>query len=207
MPNTKVKICGITNIEDALAAVAVGADAIGLVFYARSSRYVTCAQAAEIVAAVGPLVTTVGLFVNEPLAELTSIARATGIHLVQLHGDENPAYCAQLTLPYLKAIRMAPEVDASAAVNNYPGAAGVLFDGWQKDAYGGTGQQFDWQRVMHLRSRPVIVAGGLNAGNVSAAIAAARPYAVDVSSGVESAPGRKDLDLMTQFVALAKAAP
>ena len=143
MLKTKVKICGITCLEDAQAAVAAGADAIGLVFYPPSSRYVTPAVAAQIVAGLGPFVTTVGLFVNEDAALAKEILTITNIQLLQFHGDESEQYCQQFERPYIKALRMSPDLDPGTAMAAYPGACGYLFDAWQPDKFGGTGATFD----------------------------------------------------------------
>lgn len=201
---TKVKICGITIPEDGVAAVDAGADAIGLVFYRGSKRAVGVEQGLAITQAVGPFVTTVGLFVNEQSQVVEAIHRQVGLHLVQLHGDETPEYCAQLSMPYIKAIRMAPDLDPRQAMVSYPGAAGFLFDAWQPDQYGGTGTQFDWHRLRDLLGRALIVAGGLTPENVGEAVRVVRPYAVDVSGGVELRPGIKDHQRLRCFIEAAK---
>lgn len=201
---TKVKICGITSIEDGQAAVAAGADAIGLVFYPPSSRYVTPSLAAEIIASLGPFVTTVGLFVNEDAAVVKQTIALSGLHLLQFHGDESPHYCQQFDRPYIKALRMSPDLDPLQAVANFPGACGYLFDAWQPDKFGGTGKTFDWQRIVGLASHNLILAGGLNPDNVEAAIQAVHPYAVDVSGGVEFKPGKKDHRALKAFINRAK---
>ncbi|MDF1830705.1 MAG: phosphoribosylanthranilate isomerase [Porticoccaceae bacterium] len=200
----KVKICGITSIEDGQAAVAAGADAIGLVFYPPSSRYVTPSLAAEIIASLGPFVTTVGLFVNEDAAAVKQTIALSGLHLLQFHGDESPQYCQQFDRPYIKALRMSPDLDPLQAVANFPGACGYLFDAWQPDKFGGTGKTFDWQRIVGLASHNLILAGGLNPDNVEAAIQAVHPYAVDVSGGVEFKPGKKDHRALKAFINRAK---
>lgn len=204
MSNIKVKICGITSVEDALAAVEAGADAIGLVFYSESRRLVEPSTAAKIVSAVGPFITTIGLFVNERLETVERLYQETGIHLVQLHGDEEARYCDQLTMPYIKAIRMAPGLQPGEVVSEYPRAAAFIFDTWKAELYGGTGQCFDWRRLSGLSDRIVILAGGLNPDNVKEAVIIAGPYGVDVSGGVEKSPGCKDTTLMKQFVKAAK---
>ncbi len=201
---TKVKICGITNIDDALAAVDTGADAIGMVFYRPSKRFVEPDQAQLIVEAVGPFVTTVGLFVNEQVEVVERTCQNTGIHLVQLHGDEGGAYCEQLTLPYIKAIRMAEDIDPARVMADFPKASALLLDAWQPDQYGGTGTSFDWHRMGGNYQKPAILAGGLNVDNIVEAVTLTKPYAVDVSGGVEASPGRKDHHLMTRFIELAK---
>ena len=200
---TKVKVCGITCIDDALAAVDAGADAIGLVFYSASRRYVSVQRATDIVAAVGPFVTTVGLFVNESVEFVERTYQQTGIHIVQLHGDEDAAYCDRMALPYIKAIRMAPGLEPEQVMERYPAARAFLYDTWKADQYGGTGQPFDWHRVSGISARSAILAGGLTVENVTEAVATAAPYAVDVSGGVEVSPGRKDPLLMKKFVSAA----
>lgn len=201
---TKVKICGITSLEDAQAAVAAGADAIGLVFYPPSSRYVTPVVAAQIVAGLGPFVMTVGLFVNEEPAVVKETLALTGLQLLQFHGDESEQYCRQFERPYIKALRMSPELDPAQAMAAYPQACGYLFDAWQADKFGGTGATFDWQRIVDLAGDNLILAGGLNPDNVAAAVQAVRPYAVDVSGGVELAPGKKDHLALKAFISAAK---
>lgn len=201
---TKVKICGITSIEDGQAAVAAGADAIGLVFYPPSSRYVTPSLAAEIIASLGPFVTTVGLFVNEDAAVVKQTIALSGLHVLQFHGDESSQYCQQFDRPYIKALRMSPDLEPLQAVANFPGACGYLFDAWQPDKFGGTGKTFDWQRIAGLASHNLILAGGLNPDNVEAAIQAVHPYAVDVSGGVEFTPGKKDHRALKAFINRAK---
>ncbi len=198
--DTKVKICGITNLEDAEAAVAAGADAIGLVFYLPSARYVTPAVAAQIVTGLGPFVTTVGLFVNEEAAVVKATLALTGVQLLQFHGDESAHYCQQFDRPYIKALRMSPDLDPALAMAAYPGASGYLFDAWRPDKFGGTGATFDWQRIVNLASDNVILAGGLKPSNVAEAVRCVRPYAVDVSGGVEQAPGKKDFALLKAFI-------
>lgn len=199
----RVKICGITTVEDGVHAVRCGADALGLVFYAKSSRCVTAEQARRIVAALPPLVTTVGLFVNHPPLEITEIARFCGLDVLQLHGDETPEQCQLPPWRVIKALRVRDQqsLDDMAA---YP-VSGILLDAWQADSYGGTGHCFNWQlAVQAVQQRPIILAGGLTPANVAEAVKTVRPYAVDVSSGVESAPGRKDPELVAAFIRNAK---
>lgn len=205
MAYTRIKICGITRIEDAVAAARAGVDAIGLVFHAPSPRCIDVAEAAAIVRAVGPFVTTVALFVNAPAARVREIMAATRIQLLQFHGDEDAAYCDQFARPYLKAIRMAPGLDPQAAMARFPGALGYLFDAWRADRYGGTGEVFDWRRLGMAAGANGILAGGLTPDNVATAMAVASPAAVDVSGGVESAPGIKDHGLIARFVAAVRA--
>ncbi len=204
MTSPRVKICGITSLEDALAAVDAGVDAIGLVFYPPSSRYVKPAVAAQIVAGLGPFVTTVGLFVNEDALVVKETLRLTGLHLIQFHGDESAQYCGQFERPYIKALRMSPDLDPVVAMAAYPQASGYLFDAWQPGQFGGTGITFDWQRIANLASDNLILAGGLNPDNVASAVQAVAPYAVDVSGGVELAPGKKDHRALKAFITAAK---
>ncbi len=202
---TRVKICGITREEDAKAAVESGADAIGLVFYSKSPRYVDLTSAHKIACAVGPFVTVVGLFVNASIDQVNEVVDAVGLDLLQFHGDEDEAYCAQFRKPYIKAIRMSPGLDVKDVIADYPSAQGFLFDAWNKDKYGGTGETFEWQRLSILGDPaagdiPYILAGGLNPDNIEEAVATARPYAVDVSGGVEESPGIKSSELIQQFI-------
>ena len=199
-----MKICGITSLEDGLAAVAAGADAIGLVFYPPSSRYVSPSVAAQIVAGLGPFVTTVGLFVNAEAAVVRQTLAQTQLQLLQFHGDESAQYCAQFERPYIKALRMSPDLDPRQAMAAYPQACGYLFDAWQPGQFGGTGATFDWQRIVGLAQDNVILAGGLNPDNVATAVQAVSPYAVDVSGGVELSPGKKDHAALKAFITAAK---
>ena len=204
----RTKICGITSITDAQAAAAAGVDAIGLVFYANSSRCVTTEQAAAIARAVGPFVTTVGLFVDASHEQVEAVLRAVPLQLLQFHGSETPAFCPSFQRPVIKAIRMAEGVDVLAADREYAaaGALGLLLDSYSAAAPGGTGETFGWDRIPANLQLPLVLAGGLSPDNVAAAIQQVKPYAVDVSSGVESAPGRKDSARMTAFVRAAHAA-
>ena len=198
---TRIKICGITRVEDAIGAAQAGADALGFVFYPPSPRYVSPLQARAIVAAVSPFVTTVALFVNESAENVRQIMAVTRIQLLQFHGDEDASYCEQFQRPYIKAIRMAPGLDPQTETAQFPGASGYLLDTWKANIYGGTGEVFDWRRMAGLANSSLILAGGLTPANVAAAIGSARPGAVDVSGGVESAPGCKDRQLIEAFVA------
>lgn len=197
---TRIKICGITRIEDALCAAQAGAHAIGLVFDSRSPRFVSPEQAAAIVSALPPFVSSVGLFVDAPAAQVVEILSRVPVNLLQFHGQETPEYCRSFARPYLKALRMTQDTDVKAAAQRYAGAAGILLDSFSHAAAGGTGETFDWTWVPRELNRPIVLAGGLNADNVAAAIAQVRPYAVDVSSGVELAKGIKDAAKITAFV-------
>ena len=203
---TRVKICGITQIDDALAAAAAGADAIGLVFYAQSARAVNIDSARAICAALPAFVTATGLFVDAEPNMIRDVIARVPLDLLQFHGDETPAYCAQFSRPYIKALRMRDDVDVVAAANQYEHARGILLDTYRAGAAGGTGETFDWQRVPHLLRDKIVLAGGLNPANVAAAVAQLRPYAVDVSGGVEAAPGRKDAQKIEAFIAAVRRA-
>jgi phosphoribosylanthranilate isomerase len=201
-----VKVCGITSIADARAAAAAGADAIGLNFYPRSLRHVTPERAAAIVRALPPRrPLRVGVFVNAPPAEVAALDAALGLDVIQLHGDEDPEYVAQIGAKAMKAIRVAgPE--SLAALRRFKCQA-FLLDGPAGGAYGGAGRGFDWSLALKAKGVwRLVIAGGLTPANVAAAVTAARPYGVDVASGVESAPGVKDPALMREFVAAARAA-
>ena len=200
MSVVRSKICGITRLEDALVAVAAGADAIGLVFYARSPRAVSVEQARAILAGLPPFVTTVGLFVDMPRSEIEAVLASVPLDLLQFHGDETAAECEALARPYIKALRVRAGDDVAAFVDAYPGAQAVLLDTYVEGVPGGTGQAFDWSLVPATLSKPVILAGGLTADNVAAAIAQVRPYAVDVSGGVEAGKGIKDAAKVNDFV-------
>lgn len=199
---TRIKVCGITSVEDAFAAVAAGADAIGLVFYAKSPRYVIPEQAAAIARAVGPFVTTVGLFVDASRAEVEAVLAQVPLQLLQFHGSESPAFCASFQRPFIKALRMADGVDMAPVDAEFAaaGALGLLLDSYSPAAPGGTGETFGWERIPAERRLPLILAGGLSPDNVVAAVKNVSPYAVDVSSGVEMAPGRKDSAKIAAFV-------
>lgn len=198
---TRVKICGITRPEDALAAVALGADALGFVFHRPSPRWVEPDVARRIIAALPPFVTAVGLFVDLSLDEVRNITAQTGLDLLQFHGEEPPAYCAAAPRAYVKAVRARPGFDLAASERAYPGARALLVDAWHPELPGGTGRTFDWSLLAGPRALPLILAGGLTAANVASAIRAVRPYAVDVSGGVESHKGIKDPARMREFFA------
>jgi len=202
--SVRVKICGITSVEDALAAVEAGADALGLVFYAPSPRAVGIEQACEICLALPPFVTTVGLFVNENTNIIHDVIDRVPLQLLQFHGDETEQDCALFKRPYIKAIAMRPDIDLYEMAERYGSASGLLLDTYRDDNAGGTGETFDWKRVPPDLKLPIILAGGLNPDNVQQATAQVSPYAVDVSSGVESSKGIKDADTMAAFVRAAK---
>lgn len=188
---TRTKICGITRVEDGLAAAQAGADAIGLVFYAKSPRNVGLSRAAEIAGALPPFVTRVALFVNPGVDEVESVLRQVRPDVLQFHGEEAPEFCRYFGVPYLKAARVRPGVDLLQFTTHYADAQGLLLDAWSEVAHGGTGARFDWSLIPLDLPRPVVLAGGLDATNVGDAIRAVRPWAVDVSSGVEADEGGK----------------
>ena len=194
-----VKICGLTRIEDALEAARLGAHALGFVFYARSPRYVTPAQAAAIVRRLPPFVTSVGLFVNAEAAEVKRVLAEAPLDLLQFHGEETPDFCGQFGRPYLKALRVRPGVDLLQYAGQFEGARGLLLDAFVEGKHGGTGASFDWDLIPSALPLPVVLSGGLNSGNVASAIRRVRPAAVDTSSGVESSPGIKDARKMAAF--------
>lgn len=199
----KIKICGITSIEDALAAVEAGADALGFVFFEKSPRAITPEQAAAIIRRLPPLVQVVGLFVNEQVAVINTIADQCGLDIVQLHGDETPQFCAGVKRRVIKAFRVRDQSSLDQ-IGEYDVAA-CLLDAWSPAARGGTGETFNWEiAAAAAASRCIVLAGGLTPENVAEAVKTVRPYAVDVSSGVESAPGNKDRRTMVEFCTNAK---
>jgi phosphoribosylanthranilate isomerase len=200
-PRTRVKICGITRLEDGLAAAAAGADAIGLNFYGKSPRVIDAERARTFCAALPPFVARVGLFVNAEHDFVKSMLAAVPLDLLQFHGDESEEYCRSFARPYLKALRMKPGMDLAAAAKIYASAQGILVDAWHEDQFGGTGTAFDWTLLgSAVRNERLVLAGGLHPGNVAQAIRQVQPWAVDVSSGVESAPGIKDKGKIEQFI-------
>ncbi|MCL4799798.1 MAG: phosphoribosylanthranilate isomerase [Burkholderiales bacterium] len=197
---TRVKICGITSPGDAQTAARLGADAIGLVFYRPSPRCVTIERARAIAAATPPFVARVALFVNAAADEVRGVLDACRVDLLQFHGEETPAFCRQFGAPYLKALRIRPGLDLLESLSPYDDAAGWLLDTYRPDFYGGTGEAFDWDVIPAGLARPVVLSGGLTAANVGEAIGRVRPWAVDVSSGVEAAKGIKDADKIAAFI-------
>ena len=197
---TRVKICGITRVEDAVSAVSAGADAIGLVFYAPSPRAVSIAQAQQIVAAMPPFVSVVGLFVNAPQIEIESVLSKVRLDILQYHGDETAHDCEQINLPYYKAIRVKADTNLLQYEAEFKSAKALLLDTFSEAAVGGTGQVFDWKLIPKNMTKPVILAGGLTAENMADAIQQVRPYAVDVSGGVEATKGIKDAAKIAAFM-------
>lgn len=209
---TRVKICGITRTEDALAAAHYGADAIGLVFYKKSPRYIDPKEALNIVNCLPPYVTVVGLFVNHPPEQVQEISQQLGLDLLQFHGDESVAECELAGHAYMKAIRVQDTESVPRAVREYRSARSLLVDSYQKDVFGGTGKSFNWgllpkhisvvadSNTERSKNMPIVLAGGLSPTNVEQAIEAVQPWAVDVSSGVESSPGVKSKMLIEEFL-------
>jgi phosphoribosylanthranilate isomerase len=197
-----VKVCGITRPEDARLAAKLGADALGMVFYAGSKRAVSLEQAEHIRTIVPAFVSVVGLFVNPTKKEVESVLAGVHLDCLQFHGDESPEFCASFSVPYMKAIRVAPGLDVPALIRNYSSACAILLDAWDPVQAGGTGKQFDWslaEQCVQQSDLPIVLAGGLEAANAAQAISQVRPWALDVSSGVESEPGVKDPQRLTAF--------
>lgn len=201
----RVKICGMTRPEDVRAAVAAGADALGFVFFEKSPRNVTPEEAAELLREVPPFITTVGLFVNAERETIYRVMSSCPLDLVQLHGDESPEFCASLPGRVVKALRIGGPADLEN-LERWP-VEGLLLDAKVKGSYGGTGESFDWSLLENVKTHhPLILAGGLNPDNVAEAVRRVKPFAVDVSSGVESEPGKKDPDKINAFIQRARAA-
>ncbi len=197
---TRVKICGITRTRDGRTAAAAGADAIGLVFYANSPRYVEINQAAEIASALPPFVTKVALFVNAPADEIERVVSQVPIDLIQFHGNESPDYCSAQGMPYIKAIRMRPGVNLYEQRELYHHAGGLLVDSYRAGVPGGTGETFNWSLIPADLCAEITLAGGLTPANVAAAIRTVHPWGVDVSGGVEAAKGIKDANAIEQLI-------
>jgi len=203
---TRIKCCGMTRVEDALLGASLGVDAIGMVFTARSKRRVSIAQAQAICQSLPPFVSTVALFMDDEASFVREVLAAVQPDLLQFHGDESDDWCAQFDHRYLKAIAMGEGATALPRLREYPRATGLLLDGHGLGEAGGSGKAFDWSLMPRDLTQPLILAGGLHAGNVMVAIRIARPWAVDVASGIESAPGIKDAERMRAFVAAVREA-
>ena len=201
---TRVKICGITNCEDAKLACNSGADAIGLVFYPPSPRNVNIEQAKEIVDSLPPFTSSVALFVNETKETIEAVLNQVPIDIIQFHGDESPEFCASFSRQFIKAVRMKEGLDLYQVQEQYHEARGLLLDTYKKGVPGGTGESFDWHKVPHDLKLPIILAGGLKPENIAEAIQQVNPYAVDVSGGVEASKGKKDSDKIKRFMMVAK---
>ena len=196
---TRVKFCGLTREEDIARAVKLGVDALGFVFYAPSSRSVAPDHAAMLTSSVPAFVTRVGLFVNERPAIIQNIFERTRLNLIQYHGDETPEFCDAVGLPFIKAFRVRPGIDIQTEMERYPNASGFLLDAYVKGQPGGTGERFDWGMIPQSNA-PIILAGGLSPENAKDAIEQVAPWALDVSGGIETKPGRKDPDKMARFM-------
>lgn len=197
---TRVKICGITNVEDAIGVVESGADAIGLVFYPPSPRAVTIEQAVAIVKKIPAFITVVALFVNAEQKEVQSVIEAVKVDLLQFHGDETPDYCASFNRPFIKALRVQPQTNLLQYATDFSMSKGLLLDAFSEGLPGGTGKVFDWTLIPQQFPLPIILAGGLDATNVLAAIEQVKPFAVDVSGGVELSKGKKDAFKLRAFM-------
>lgn len=191
---TRVKICGINNIESGKAAIAAGADAIGLVFYQPSPRCVDVPTARQIALLAGPFVNVVGLFVDADADYIEQVMSQVPLHVLQFHGKETNQYCEQFQRPFIKALRMKPDVDVLAEIEKYPSAQGILLDAYRKGVPGGTGETFDWNRVPRDCEKPLVLAGGLTPENITEAVQLTRPYGVDVSGGVECTSDKKNAE-------------
>ena len=203
----RVKICGITSLEDALVAIVAGADALGFIFFDQSPRYIKPAKAAAIIEKLPPFVTKVGVFVNALIPALLDVANQTRIDALQLHGDEPPQHCASSPGQVIKAFRVKDE-SSLAALRSYDVAA-FLLDSYVAGQLGGTGEKFNWDLAVEAKQfgKPIVLAGGLTPENIGDAVAKVSPYGVDVSSGVELSPGRKDHDKVRRFISRAKLEP
>lgn len=200
MNRTRIKICGITNLEDAKSAIDAGADAIGLVFYDKSPRYIAINSAAHIVSNLAPFINFVGLFVDADESFVNKVLDRVAIDTLQFHGQENEQDCTLYNRPYIKAIRMTDDINLSEQCENYSSASALLLDTYVKDVPGGTGKSFDWNTIPEDLAKPIVLAGGLNEANVKDAILQVKPYAVDVSGGVESEKGIKDPVKIKKFI-------
>jgi len=195
--HTRIKICGIKYLNDALKAIECGADAIGLIFVEKSLRYVSLESAGTIAQSLPPFVTIVGLFMNDTAEMVQKTLKSVPLTLLQFHGDETPEFCEQFDMPYIKVLGMNEQSDIAAFAKKYPKAKAILLD---NEKGGGTGKSFDWSLVPQNLPVPVILAGGLNPENVASAVETVKPYAVDVSSGVESETAVKDHKKIEQFI-------
>lgn len=204
MAIVRVKICGITRLEDAIFASDAGADAIGFNFYRQSPRMLDKASASSIINELPPFITKVGLFVNDTPEYIKSVINKVKLDLLQFHGDENQEECLQYGIPYIKAIKMREEVDIGAMVSKYEESEALLTDSYVPGVPGGTGQTFDWSLLKQKIKKPIILAGGLTPENVGEAIRIVHPYAVDVSGGIESEVGKKDKNKILKFIQNAK---
>ncbi len=204
MTYTRVKMCGLRQADDAVYAARAGVDAIGLVFYPPSPRAVDIETACDIARALPPFVSCVGLFVNATAAQIDETLNQVPLSLLQFHGDETPEFCDQFQLPWIKAVRMRPDIDLHEQRQVYSRAQGLLLDAYKKGVPGGTGDQFDWHRIPSDIAQDVVLAGGIDCQNVQQAIAQVNPWAIDVSGGVESHKGVKDRVKISDFMSQVK---
>lgn len=196
----KIKFCGITNLDDAISAASLGADALGFVFYPQSARYISPNDAANIIEKLPPFITTIGLFVDQTADEVKEIITLCELNLLQFHGDEDEPFCSGFNLPYIKAISMKSGINLLKCEKEFYSAKALLLDTYADDAKGGTGKVFDWNSIPSNISKPLIIAGGLNPINVKDLLELIHPYAVDVSGGIERSKGLKDYELMKNFI-------
>ena len=203
---TRIKICGITRGQDAVTAAELGAHAVGLMFFEDSPRFISVHQANKVSGVLPPFVTRVGVFVNPVEQQVQTILGALRLDLLQFHGDEPPQFCARFGMPYIKAVRVRKGMDLLQYASRYHDAKGLLLDAHSESAYGGTGEAFDWSLIPANLPLPIILSGGLNAANVARAIRQVRPWAVDVSSGVESEKGIKDAAKIAAFMQAVRSA-
>jgi phosphoribosylanthranilate isomerase len=201
----RVKICGITRLQDLHAACGAGADALGFVFYEKSPRHVTIEAAATLVRELPPFVQSVGLFVNADPAFVEQVLNTVPLDMLQFHGDETPADCARFGRPFIKAVRVNRDTDLLKCAADFDAARGLLLDAYVAGVPGGTGERFDWSLIPANLPKPIVLSGGLTPDNIGEAVQRVHPWAVDVSSGVEAAKGIKDVHKITQFIAKAKA--
>lgn len=204
LKNTRIKICGMTNVADALLAVELGVDAIGLIFWAPSTRYISIQKAQEIVSALPPFVTTVGVVVDAEPKQLKNILANVPLDLIQFHGKETPEECDSYHKPYIKTVHMKNDVNLIEYATRYHNAKGLLLDTYQENLPGGTGEKFDWHKIPKNLSLPIILAGGLTTENVTVAIEQVAPYGVDVLTSVEASKGIKDPKKMAAFIRAVK---
>lgn len=200
MTRIRVKVCGLCTLADAEHAIIAGADAIGMVFYSKSPRYISISDAQEIVSHIPPFASTVGLFVNSSSDTVRNVLSEVPLDLLQFHGDEDESFCKSFNRPYIKAVRVKTDTDLLQICHQYSSARGILLDSYKKGTPGGTGETFDWSMIPSKLPLPVILAGGLDANNVAEAVSAVHPWAVDVSSGVEHSAGKKDRQKVEQFI-------
>lgn len=198
--NTRIKICGITQLEDAVLATELGADALGFNFFHKSPRFISADKAREILIRLPPFISRVGIFANATVQEIQQILKSVPLDVLQFHGDEQEKDCLVFDKPYIKAIRMQPGIDITQICRDFPNASALLLDSYREGQLGGTGDTFSWKLIPDVCKKPIILAGGLNADNVEAALQQVHPYAVDVTSSVEKESGKKDPLKLRAFI-------